>query len=193
MKCGLSPLNSPVVTCTWVAPETRLEPAQARAVFALRAHIAAEKRHLSVGRWGRRDLVVKPARGHFSIVPRVGTPGKFGWLGHSWAKHINCGLTWCHKCHFDGFHHSLLHSLYNSSLAPHAWAAAAEQNSQSPQQGFTFSSQNVDINPSCPPDAAPDGSRCLMGLVPEMKAHQQLLWECLRQHQSLGMAGLCPR
>lgn len=69
MKCGLSPCSSPVVTCILV-PEIRLEPAQARIIFALRAHTATEKMNLSVGRWERRDLLMKLARGHFSVIPQ---------------------------------------------------------------------------------------------------------------------------
>lgn len=76
VKCGLSPCSSPVVTCILV-PEIRLEPAQARIIFALRAHTATEKMNLSVGRWERRDLLVKLARGHFSVIPQGTAPGKF--------------------------------------------------------------------------------------------------------------------
>lgn len=164
-----------------LAQVTRLEPAQARAVFALRT---AEKEELVSGEV-REETWWWSQPGDTSLL----FPREIQLAGTQLSRHIPCGLTWCHKCHFGGFHHSFLPSPYSSSLAHQAWAAAAEQNSQSPQQEFTFSSQNTDISPTCPPDAAPGGCRCLLGLVPELTATSSFsedAWNCISPWGWLG-------
>lgn len=135
---------------------------------------------------------MKPARDQFSVVPQGATPEKFSWLGHSCPRHIPCGLTWCHKCHFDGLHHSFLHSSYSGSLTPYTGAAAVKQNSQSPQQGCTFSSQNADMSPTCPPDAAPDGCKCPMGLAPELTATSSFSEDAWNSTNPWGRLGYDP-
>lgn len=68
MKCGVSPLSSPVVTCTGDQTGT----CSSQGSFCTK-----NSRKRGTCQWGgeRRDLVVKPARGHFSALPQGNSAG----------------------------------------------------------------------------------------------------------------------